>query len=230
MTSRSAGWSSIPIGDEGCDRAPAATDAARAVFGDRLPVAAHFADLLAGDGVRKGLIGPQEAPRLWDRHLVNCAVVAELLPIDAHVVDVGSGAGLPGLALACLRPDLSLDLVDSMQRRTAFLTEAVALLDLADRVRVVTGRAEDREVVRLVGSAGWVTARAVAPLDRLGRWCLPLLAATGTLLALKGDRAAAEVAQHGAALRRLGARSIRLVRCGVGRIDEPTSVVRIVRR
>lgn len=200
------------------------------VFGPHLGAARFYADLLAGDGVRKGLIGPRETPRLWDRHLVNCAVVAELLPTGVRVVDVGTGAGLPGVVLACLRPDLRVDLVDSLHRRTAFLVDAVAGLGLADRVRVVTGRAEDAAVRDLVGTTEWVTARAVAPLDRLTRWCLPLLGSGGTLLALKGRQAAAEIDEHGAAARRSGARSIDVVRCGVGRVVDPAVVIRVVRR
>ena len=115
--------------------------AARAIFGERLPLAIEYAALLATDGVVRGLIGPHEADRLWDRHLLNCAVLTDLLPEGARVVDVGSGAGLPGIVLACRRPDLRIDLVESLARRVAFLEHAVGALDLTSRVRVVHGRA-----------------------------------------------------------------------------------------
>jgi 16S rRNA (guanine527-N7)-methyltransferase len=203
---------------------------ARAVFGDRLALAQQYAHLLTGDAVRRGLIGPREGPRIWDRHLTNCAVVAEAFPSGARVVDVGSGAGLPGLALACLRPDLRIDLVDSLLRRTRFLTEAVVALALADRVRVVTGRAEDKAVRAEVGSTQWVTARAVAPLDRLAGWCLPLLVPGGVLVAMKGAGADDEVRRTEQAVRRAGARSVSVVQYGGTWLPEPTRAIHVVRR
>ena len=198
---------------------------ARAVFGDRLAVAERFVELLAGEGAAWGLIGPREVDRLWDRHLINCAVLTELLPPQARIVDVGSGAGLPGLALVCRRGDLMVDLVESMQRRTEFLERCVLALELTASVRIVRGRAEDPAVLAQVGDADWVTARAVAPLDRLAGWCLPLLKVGGAVLALKGARAAEEVATHSAAIRRLGATIEGVVQCGVGLVNEPAVVV-----
>jgi 16S rRNA (guanine527-N7)-methyltransferase len=203
---------------------------ARAVFGDRLELASRYADLLTGDAVRRGLIGPREGPRIWDRHLINCAVVAEAFPLGARVVDVGSGAGLPGLVLACVRSDLRIDLVDSLRRRTGFLTEAIDLLGLGDRVQVVTGRAEERAVRKVVGAADWVTARAVAPLDRLAGWCLPLLVPGGVLIALKGASADDEARRTDQAVRRAGARSVTVVEYGAPLLLEPTRAIRVVRR
>src|SRR5690349_12658888 len=146
-------------------------DVALTMFGDRLPLAVSYAELLCTDGVVRGLIGPREAPRIWERHMLNCAVVADLIPTGASVVDVGSGAGLPGMVLAVVRPDLAVTLIEPLARRTAFLTEAVAALGL-DRTTVVRARAE--ECVGKLPGADVVTARAVAPLDRLAGWCLPL--------------------------------------------------------
>ena len=191
-----------------------APPAAQAVCGDRLELAQRFADRLAAVGVERGLIGPRELPRLWDRHLLNCALLTDLLPIGARVVDVGSGAGLPGLPMAIRRTDLRVDLVETMQRRTTFLTETVHDLGLGTTVRVVRGRVEDAGVRRQVGDAEWVVARAVAPLDRLARWCLPLLVPGGTLLAVKGRTVADEVSQHRAVLRTLGAAAIEVREVG----------------
>ena len=212
------------------DPAPPAhlREAAVRAFGDHLDLATRFADLLMHDGVVRGLIGPREAPRIWERHLLNCAVVAELIPHDARVVDVGSGAGLPGIVLAMARPDLSVILVEPLARRTAFLSEAVASLGL-ERTTVVRARAEELQGRTDPGPVDVVTARAVAPLDRLTAWCLPLAAVGGRMLALKGESAAEEVAVHREAVNRLGG-SIPAIRvCGAGLLADPTSVVEVVR-
>jgi 16S rRNA (guanine527-N7)-methyltransferase len=195
------------------------------VFGERLPMAVKLAQLLGTAGLDRGLLGPRELPRLWDRHLLNCAVLADLLPTRARVVDVGSGAGLPGLVLAVRRPDLRVELVESLQRRVAFLDEAVARLGLEDAVRVVRGRAEDAGTIEAVGEVAWVTARAVAPLDRLVKWCLPLLHAGGTLLAVKGAQADDELATHRTAIRRAGGVEAHIVTCGENIV---TPAVRVV--
>jgi 16S rRNA (guanine527-N7)-methyltransferase len=180
--------------------------------------------------MERGLLGPHEASRIWDRHLLNCAVVGELLPRAARVVDIGSGAGLPGIVLACARPDLRIDLVEPMGRRVTFLEEAVAALALAGRVSVVRGRAEERAVIRRVAPVAWVTARAVAPLDRLAGWCLPLLKPGGHLLALKGRRGAQELDEHRDAIGRLGGVDQHVVLCGVDLLASPTTVIVIRRR
>jgi 16S rRNA (guanine527-N7)-methyltransferase len=206
--------------------------AARTLFGDRLDLAKAYARLLATDGVVRGLIGPHEAPRIWARHLLNCAAVTELIPTGCAVLDVGSGAGLPGIVLAIARPDLSVVLVEPLARRTAFLTEVVTALGLDRSVTVVRARAEELAS----GAAGIeaipadiVTARAVAPLDRLAGWCLPLTAAGGRLLALKGSSAADEVEEYRAAVGRLGGGAPVVRQCGVELVDPPTTVVEIVR-
>ncbi|WP_432982617.1 16S rRNA (guanine(527)-N(7))-methyltransferase RsmG [Dactylosporangium sp. CA-233914] len=201
--------------------------AAEKIFGDRLPIAVRFAELLVTDGVVRGLIGPREAPRIWERHLLNCAVVADLIQTGASVVDVGSGAGLPGMVLAVARPDLAVTLVEPLARRTAFLSEAVAALGLDATTTVVRARAE--ECVGKVPLADVVTARAVAPLDRLAGWCIPLTAVGGRLLAMKGASAAAEVAEHAVVLARLGAGTASVRTCGDAVLAEPTTVVEVVR-
>jgi len=199
--------------------------AARSVFGDRLGLAVQYAHLLATDGVVRGLIGPREAPRLWDRHLLNCAVIADLIETGSSVLDVGSGAGLPGIVLAIARPDLKLTLVEPLARRCDFLVEVVEALALEERVEVVRARAEEYSGPL----ADVVTARAVAPLDRLAGWCLPLARAGGRLLALKGSSAADEIAEYQTAVSRLGGGTAVVRLCGAGLVEPPTTVVEIVR-
>lgn len=192
--------------------APPPTDQARTMFGARLELAQRYAVLLAGEGVQHGHLGPREVPRLWERHLVNCAQLTDLVPHGARIVDVGSGAGLPGIPMAVRRPDLEVDLVEPMLRRTRFLTAVVDGLDLGSSVRVVRGRAEEPQVISRVGNVDWVVTRAVAPLDRLVRWCLPLLSPGGSLLALKGASAQDEVGEHHRALTQAGAGSVDVIR------------------
>lgn len=205
--------------------APPAPPPAREVFGSRLPLAEAYAHLLAGDGVLRGLIGPREVPRLWERHLLNCAVVGEAIPRGATVCDLGSGAGLPGMALALARPDLEVTLVEPLLRRTAFLDQAVTDLGL-DSCTVVRARAEE-----LAGGRRFavVTSRAVAPMARLARWSMPLVAPAGVMLAMKGARAVEELRAATTILRTLGGAEPEVLRLGEGVIDPPTTVVRVAR-
>lgn len=175
--------------------------AAAAVFGDAVGQAERYTEVLATRGVERGLIGPREAGRLWERHVLNSVAVARHVPQGAFVVDVGSGAGLPGIPLALARPDAVLTLLEPLLRRATFLTEVVEELGLSDRVRVVRARAEDHAERYDV-----VTARALAPLPRLVGWCAPLLAADGVLIALKGESAADELRDASRELRRAGLR------------------------
>jgi 16S rRNA (guanine527-N7)-methyltransferase len=200
--------------------APPPSEQARELFGERLPIAARYADLLAGAGVERGLMGPREVPRLWDRHLVNCGLLAPELGPGDRVADVGSGAGLPGLVLAILRPDVQVTLIEPMLRRSTFLLEAVDVLGLAT-VTVRRDRAEDTR--DLAGSFDVVTARAVAPLEKLAGWTVPLLRAGGRLLALKGASAAEELTTAAPALRALGVGEA-TVR-SLGPAEDPTTVV-----
>jgi 16S rRNA (guanine527-N7)-methyltransferase len=171
-------------------RSPAPPALAAAVFGESLPLAVRYGEWLAGDGVERGLIGPHEADRLWERHLLNCVAVAALIAPGSSVVDVGSGAGLPGIVLAIARPDLRVTLAEPMLRRTAFLETVVADLGLTN-VEVRRLRAEDLAKDRLAVDA--VTARAVARLDRLASLAAPLLGVGGVLLAIKGVGVGAEL-------------------------------------
>lgn len=200
---------------------PAPPSEASTVFGDRLTLAQRYVDLLSTGGIERGLIGPREADRLWDRHLLNSAVVAELVPAGARVVDVGSGAGLPGIPLAIVRPDLQVELVEPLLRRTAWLGETVAELGLGDSVVVTRGK------VAVIGSrqVDVVTARAVAPLERLLPMCMPLVRPGGVLLALKGEQAEAEVEAVHRHVSRWRVSSLDVARCGGGVLAEATTVV-----
>jgi 16S rRNA (guanine527-N7)-methyltransferase len=167
-------------------------DAAREVYGTQYPLVSRYVDILTSIAVDWGLIGPREAARVWDRHILNSAALSGLIAPHSSVADVGSGAGLPGIPLALLRSDLQVTLIEPLLRRSTFLTETIEKLTIADRVQVVRARAEDHS-----GSYDVVVARAVAPLDRLIGWCNPLRAAGGVVLALKGESAPDEVAAAG---------------------------------
>ncbi|WP_328872550.1 16S rRNA (guanine(527)-N(7))-methyltransferase RsmG [Streptomyces sp. NBC_00287] len=203
---------------------PPAPEQAREVFGDRFADAVRYAELLAEAGVQRGLIGPREVPRLWERHLLNCAVLSEVVPEGVTVCDVGSGAGLPGIPLALVREDLKITLLEPLLRRTTFLTEVVELLGL-DHVTVVRGRAE--EVMGTLQPVHVVTARAVAPLDRLAAWGIPLLRPYGEMLALKGDTAEEELKSAATALSKLGAVGTSVLHVGEGVVDPLSTVVRV---
>jgi 16S rRNA (guanine527-N7)-methyltransferase len=174
--------------------------------------------------VVRGLLGPREVPRIWDRHLLNCAVVAEVVPEEVRLVDIGSGAGLPGLVLAIVRPDITVTLLEPLLRRTVFLEECVETLGL-DNVEVLRGRAEELAGKREFDMA---SARAVAPLDRLLKWAMPLLREGGELIAMKGERAAGELAEAERQLRASGATTAELVTVGRGKVEPPATLVRVV--
>jgi 16S rRNA (guanine527-N7)-methyltransferase len=205
--------------------APPVPASAAGVFGPALPAAVTFAALLATRGVERGLLGPREVPRIWDRHLLNCAVVAELIePRRGTLLDLGSGAGLPGLVLAMLLPGTAVTLLEPMERRCRFLTEAVTELELAN-VSVLRGRAEDVTVRNDV-----VTARAVAPLPRLAELAIGLVRPGGMVLAIKGRTAQEELTAAGPVLRRIGARDAQVVQAGRGKVVPATTVVRFFAR
>jgi 16S rRNA (guanine527-N7)-methyltransferase len=180
----------------------------------------RFAAWLAGAGVERGFLGPREVDRIWDRHIANCAVVEELIPENSAVFDIGSGAGLPGIVLAIVRPDIQIGLIEPLMRRSQFLEEVITDLGIANRVKVMRGRAQE-----LKGqSAPVVTARAVAPLAKLLTWALPLTTKGGQILAMKGSSAATEIAD---AAQILKGRKAEIVLCGQGLVEPQTTVVRV---
>lgn len=200
--------------------------AAQALFGDRLPVAQRYVAHLASTGIVRGLIGPREAPRLWSRHVLNCAVIESLISEGASVADVGSGAGLPGLCLAIARPDLRLTLIEPLERRVSWLNEVVEDLQL-ENVRVLRARGEQVDELPGGSSPDIVTARAVSGLGGLLDFTLPLLGGTGSLLALKGRSAAGEVEQARKQLKRYRVSSTEILTIGEDLLEEPTTVVRV---
>jgi 16S rRNA (guanine527-N7)-methyltransferase len=203
--------------------APDAPSAAADVFGRRVDLAERYAAILAGAGIERGILGPAEVPRLWERHVLNSAAVAELVGDDETVADVGSGAGLPGIPLALARPAARVILIEPLLRRAEFLQEVVG--DLGLDVAVIRGRAEEPDVLRRVGEMDAVTSRAVASLEKLTKWSLPLLREGGRMLAMKGDRAEDEVGEHRRAMSLLGAVDIGVVKCGVDYLTPPATVV-----
>ena len=218
----------VPPADHVRDESvPEPPDVATAVFGPATADAARYVAMLAGDGVVRGLIGPREVPRLWDRHVLNSAALAEAVPHGARVVDVGSGAGLPGIPLGLARPDLTLTLVEPMARRVEFLQDVVSALGAP--WRIVRGRAEERSVARAVGAVDVVTARAVAPLPRLVAWCRGLLVPGAQLIALVGARAAAEVPGLVPELEAAGMRDVHTRAVGAGLGPAATTVVVMTR-
>lgn len=219
-----SGWKTVTATSGGPDWIATAK---RTLFGEQLELAESFATMLQKHGTERGLIGPKEVDRLWERHLLNSAVLAELLPPNSRVVDVGSGAGLPGIPLAVARPDLDLTLVEPMARRVAWLSEVIESLELG--VDVVRGRAEERSVRERITDQDVVTARAVAPMARLATWCLPLVRPGGRLLALKGASAAEEMGRDAAAIEEAGGVRQEVKSCGEQLLEVPTTVIEVER-
>ena len=205
--------------------APHEPEIAASLFGAEIGRARRYAEILATRGVEYGLIGPREAPRLWDRHLLNCAVIAELVTEECtSLVDIGSGAGLPGVVLAMLLPDVRVTLLEPMERRARFLADCAAELGLAN-ADVLRARAQDARL-----TADVATARAVAPLDRLAPLAVRLVRRGGVVLAVKGQSADDELKAAQPVLRQLGVRSAEVLRAGHGKVIPATTVVRFVAR
>lgn len=191
------------------------------LFGDRIDGAREFTRHLAEQGEELGLIGPLELPRLWSRHILNCAIVAPLLR-PGLVGDVGSGAGLPGLVLAIARPDVSFVLIEPMERRVAWLTSQVAALGLSNTT-VIRARAED---VRLQTPLDQVTARAVSAFKTLIPLTAPLVRPGGELVVMKGAGAAGEVTNAAKAIQRFKLRNVEVLTLGEGVLQDVTRVIR----
>ena len=202
---------------------PTPPDAVTAIFGETTEAAIQYAQILAGAGVERGLLGPREVNRVWDRHVLNSAVVAELVEPNEQIADIGSGAGLPGIPLALARPDIHVTLVEPLLRRSDFLREVID--ELGINCQVVRGRAEDRAVRDEVGESDAVVSRAVASLDKLTKWSSPLLRSGGRMLAIKGERAEDEVREHRRAMTALGMTEVKVMRCGARFVDPPVTVV-----
>lgn len=202
---------------------------AEAVFGARLPLAEAYHESLATDGSTRGFIGPREVDRLWDRHILNCAVIGEVMEHGARVADVGSGAGLPGIPLAIARPDLDITLIEPLLKRSVYLQEVVDALGLPN-VTVIRGRAEEKQVREaLDGGVDIVTSRAVAPLGKLAGWSLPLVKVGGHMIAMKGSSVTEELQRDARDITRAGGGKAEILTVGADLLTEPTTLIRIPR-
>lgn len=201
-------------------------NAAQTLFGDRLALAERYVEHLCTTGIEHGLLGPREVPRMWSRHVLNCAVLGTVLEAGVNIADVGSGAGLPGLAVAIARPDIEMTLIEPMERRVDWLSAVIADLGL-DNVQVIRARAE--EVTDEV-MADVVTARAVSALKKLIPLTVPLLDDDGQLLLLKGRSAGEEIEAASKVIKKHRLRTPEVLVLGADLLEEPTTVVRARRR
>lgn len=203
------------------ETAPAA---AAEIFGDRLPLAQAYHDSLATTAAERGFIGPKEVFRLWSRHVLNCAVIAEAFDEGQSVADIGSGAGLPGIPLAIARPDLQITLIEPLLKRSTYLSEITAELGL-DNVAVVRGRAEEQKKMLF----DVTTSRAVAPLGKLAGWSLPLVRPGGSMTAMKGASVAEELERDAAMITKARGTDAEILTVGEGLLEQPTTLIRIKR-
>ncbi|ALC07152.1 Ribosomal RNA small subunit methyltransferase G [Corynebacterium deserti GIMN1.010] len=202
--------------------------AAAEIFGDNLEKAIAYHESLATDGSVRGFIGPREVPRLWDRHILNCAVIGEAMDEGISVADIGSGAGLPGIPLAIARPDLNITLIEPLLKRSVYLNEVKEALSL-ENVTVIRGRAEEKTVRKQVGAVDVVTSRAVAPLGKLAAWSLPLVKIGGRMVAMKGSSVEEEIERDAADIRKAGGTDIKVFTVGESLLSEPTTLISIRR-
>jgi 16S rRNA (guanine527-N7)-methyltransferase len=214
------------VEDDDVSRETSAREHAERFFADRMSLAEAYADILRTDGIDHGLIGPREGARIWSRHILNCAVLRELVQPADLVADIGSGAGLPGIPLAIAIPGLRVTLVEPLERRAAFLVAAVAALGIGGQIDVLRARAEERP--DLDASFNVVTARALAPVSGLLGWTVPLTKPGGRVIAMKGAKVREELAAARRELRRYGVQEWRMHSLGQEIVSPPTTVVEFV--
>lgn len=201
-----------------------APEAAARIFGDRLTLAQAYHDSLATTAAERGFIGPKEVSRLWSRHVLNCAVIADAFDEGLSVADIGSGAGLPGIPLAIARPDLKITLIEPLLKRSTYLGEITEELGLRN-VTVVRGRAEEQKKKLF----DVTTSRAVAPLGKLASWSLPLVRPGGSMTAMKGASVAEELERDAKVIAKAGGTDAEILTVGEGLLEQPTTLIRIVR-
>ncbi|OEX92148.1 16S rRNA (guanine(527)-N(7))-methyltransferase RsmG [Corynebacterium sp. Marseille-P4321] len=195
------------------------------IFGDRVALAEAYHESLATTAAQRGFIGPKEVDRLWERHILNCAVIAEAFGEGWKVADIGSGAGLPGIPLAIARPDLTITLVEPLLKRSTYLQEVVDELGLTN-VTVVRGRAEDQPKAHFDA----VTSRAVAPLGKLAGWSLPLVQGGGKMIAMKGESVGEELQRDAKDIEKAGGVDPEIIQVGTGLLDQPTTLIVVTRK
>ena len=210
--------------EENIDYTPEAEpEEALKVYGEHIEKARKYFDLLVRDGDLLGLIGPRELPKLWSRHILNSAVVADLVEDGQLVADVGSGAGFPGIPMAILRPDVRFVLIEPMERRANWLAEVVVPELELKNVKVLRGRAEEAPL----RNYDVVTARAVSALPKLLRMLVPLTVQGGQVLAMKGSKAQDEIDESKSLTKKLKLDSFEIVTVGQNILSDPTTVVRV---
>ncbi|WP_246857748.1 16S rRNA (guanine(527)-N(7))-methyltransferase RsmG [Oerskovia sp. KBS0722] len=197
----------------------------RAYFGDAYPAVARFAEMLHDQGELRGLIGPREVPRIWERHILNSAAVVQFLPGEGTIADIGSGAGLPGIVIAAMRPGAQVLLIEPMERRCAWLSEVVDELELSN-VEVKRGRAEEYHGAFQCEA---VTSRAVAALEKLARMSLPLVERGGEMVVLKGRNVINEIEPARKVLRKYKTEEPEVLEASSVEGVEPTTVLRVRR-
>ncbi len=210
--------------DENIDYTPEAEPKeAQEVYGEHIGQARQYFDLLVRDGDLLGLIGPREMPKLWSRHILNSAVVADLVEDGQLVADVGSGAGFPGIPMAILRPKVKFVLIEPMERRANWLADVVVPTLGLENVKVLRGRAEEAPL----RNYDVTTARAVSALPKLLRMLVPLTAPGGQVLAMKGSKAQDEIEESRSLAKKLKLDSFEIVTVGENLLVDPTTVVRV---
>lgn len=207
------------------------------VLGDAFTPISMFHVKLLREGVLRGIIGPRDVDKLWERHILNSAAVVPFLrqnismPKGNRIADIGSGGGFPGLVAAACLPEGQFTLIEPMERRVDWLHECVELMQLRN-VQVLRARAE--EVLTSIGRHHLkpfdvVTCRAVAPMKKLAGWTLPLLAPGGVLVALKGRSAPIELERAGKQISQQHGINAKVEEAPVAKGLDPTHVIIIDR-
>ena len=200
-----------------------APDAALIIFGNRFNKAEKYAKILASSGLERGLIGPNEVHHIWNRHILNGVFIKELLNCNEQIIDLGSGAGIPGIPLALAREDIGITLIEPLLKRSKFLHEIVAKLDL--NVEIIRERIGNIKHNKYLKKWDVVVSRAVAPLDKLTDWSIPLLQSNGRMISIRGKNSSIKLKTNQYILKTVDTMKIKTTKCGIQYLDSPTFVV-----